>query len=64
MELENLTMQQLDALLECAEALKDVVNAASGGDPYTSIELTAIGNGFVDALSRLSETGVRLNGEC
>jgi hypothetical protein len=61
MEIENLTMTQLDALLECAEALKEIVNAAGNGHPYNKTELTDL---FAPHLSKLSATGIQLEGEC
>lgn len=52
--------KQIDALLEVAQGLKDVVNAADGNDPYNKEELA---DEFAPLLGELYEAGVRLRGE-
>ena len=51
----------MDGLLkESLEALKDIVNAADNGYPYSPQELA---NMVLPILGRAYEVGVRLNGE-
>jgi hypothetical protein len=55
-----MTELQVAALLECAEGLKDILNAADNGQAYDVPELQ---NAFAYLLSNLSASGVRLRGE-
>lgn len=50
---------QIAALIACAEALKDIINAAEAGEPYTASELES----SFSELNLLYDTGVRLAGE-
>jgi 16S rRNA G966 N2-methylase RsmD len=53
----NIPMRQFMALLECAEALTDIIIA---DPPYDSDELE---REFLPCLNELYESGIRLGGE-
>ena len=55
-----MTSEQLLALIECAEFLKDLVNASDGDEPYTPDEVFEIG---MKLLNDLTASGFELRGE-
>ncbi len=57
----TLTQEQYDALIACAQALKEILGAAEGGEPYTEIELCAVDN--FRELGVLYKSGILLPGE-
>ena len=56
----TLTYEQVRALKECAEFLKDLVNASDGDEPYTPDEVFEIG---MKLLNDLTASGFKLRGE-
>ena len=56
----TLTYEQVRALKECAEFLKDLVNASDGDEPYTPDEVFEIG---MKLLNDLTASGFELRGE-
>lgn len=58
--MNNITPQQLNALQECAEFMKDIVNASDGDDPYSQAEIFEIG---MKLLNDLAGSGFMLRGE-
>jgi hypothetical protein len=56
----TLTYEQVRALKECAEFLKDLVNASDGDEPYTTSEILELG---LKLLNDLYESGFLLRGE-
>lgn len=56
-EEREMTERQLKALMECAEGLKDVINA---DPPYSQTELEEV---FAPLLGELYESGILLPGE-
>ena len=59
-KMDNVTPQQLTALKECAEFIKDIVNASDGDDPYSQAEIFEIG---MKLLNDLAGSGFMLRGE-
>ena len=57
---DAMTSEQLLALIECAEFLKDLVNASDGDEPYTPDEVFEIG---MKLLNDLTASGFELSGE-
>ncbi len=55
-----MTDSQFQALTECAEFLKDLVNASDGDEPYTAREIFEIG---MKLLNDLTKSGFMLRGE-
>lgn len=54
------TDEQVLALRECAEFVKDLVNASVGDEPYTTQETFEIG---MELLNNLTASGLMLRGE-
>lgn len=52
--------EQIEALLACAEALKDICNAADSGEAYLPGELLEF---FGPLLNNLYASGILLSGE-
>jgi hypothetical protein len=55
-----MTRKQIRALVECAEGLKDIINASDAGEPYTDEELK---EAFSPLLGAAYESGVLLSNE-
>lgn len=53
----KISAKQYDALVGCASALRDVVQCAQRGDPYSVKDLLSP---FFDDLKRLESTGFKL----
>jgi len=56
----EMTRKQAEALIACALALKDIINAGDGDASYSKGELQSE---FLPLLSDLYASGIRLDGE-
>lgn len=55
-----MTKEQIKALTECVEFIKDLVNANDAGEPYSHKEIYELG---MKLLGAVHDSGVRLAGE-